>query len=312
MRAAILRNGNITVTDVPIPERGKGELLVKVLACGLCRTDLHILDGELKGKADILGHQIVGEVVEGTTFRKGTLVGIPWLGGTDGTCEYCSNDQENLCATAEFTGYTRDGGLAEYATAREAFCIPLPDGDPAEQAPLLCAGLIGYRALRKCNSPRRLGLYGFGSSAHILAQITNADVYAFTRPGDATKQAFAKQLGAVWAGGSNERPGEQLDAAIIFAPTGELVPAALATVRPGGIVVCAGIHMSDIPAFPYRLLWKERTLTSVANLTREDAKAFFARTGSITTRVTTFPLNDVRIAFEALRSGVEGSVVIRN
>ena len=249
----------LRAADVPEPEPGPGELLLRVLACGVCRTDLHIFDGELsKPKLPlVLGHQLVGEVV-----GEGRRVGVPWLAWTDGDCRYCRSGLENLCDRAQFTGYDRDGGYAEYAVAAERYCFPLPDGYPDLQAaPLLCAGLIGYRALRFAEEAEVLGLYGFGSSAHIITQVARHQgrrVFAFTRAGDDEGQSFARELGAEWAGGSDETPPEELDAAIIFAPVGALVPAALRAVRKAGIVVCAGIHMSDIPSFPYELLWGER------------------------------------------------------
>ena len=299
-------------------------MLVKVSACGLCRTDLHVVDGELPDpKLPIIpGHQIVGRVVgvgEGAgRFRAGDRVGIPWLGFTDGTCRYCRRGQENLCERARFTGYQIDGGFAEYTAADERYCFPLPDGYPdLEVAPLLCAGLIGYRALRLAGAGERLGLYGFGAAAHLVIQVARHQgrrVFAFVRAGDEASDAFARSLGAEWAGDSL-RPGpEPLDAAIIFAPAGELVPAALRAVAPGGTVVCAGIHMSDIPSFPYHLLWGERVLRSVANLTRQDGTEFLALAPRIPihTQVEAHPLADANLALDRLRRGdVLGAEVIQ-
>lgn len=308
MRAAIFDGKNLRMRVVEGPVPRKNEVLVKVLACGICRTDLHILDGELQGsKLPLIpGHQVVGVVkgfgedVEG--FERGKKVGVPWLGYADGTCEYCLSGRENLCESAEFTGYTRDGGYAEYCVADARFCFPLPDDvDPAKTAPLLCAGLIGYRAWRKCNPFKNIGFYGFGNAARILIQIAEGKkIYAFTRPGDEKGQKQARDMGAVWAGGSDELPGAKLDAAIIFASAGELVPIALKTVKPGGTVVCAGIHMSDIPEFPYDILWGERTLTSVANLTREDG-SFLRYAGKIDIPIETFLLEDAAKAVDAFR-----------
>ena len=301
--------------DVPEPVASSGELLLRVLACGVCRTDLHIVDGELPNPKLplILGHQIVTEVV-----GEGRRVGVPWLGWTDGECSYCREGLENLCERAQFTGYDRDGGYAEYAVADERYCLPLPDGyDELQAAPLLCAGLIGYRALRLAGDGEALGLYGFGSSAHIITQVARHEgrrVFAFTRPGDTAGQSFARELGAEWAGGSDESPPEELDAAIIFAPVGELVPAALRAVRKAGVVVCAGIHMSDIPSFPYELLWEERVVRSVANLTRRDGEEFLALAPRVPVRteVTSFALEDANAALEHLRRGeVRGAVVLQ-
>jgi alcohol dehydrogenase, propanol-preferring len=299
---------------LPDPIPGPGQLLVRVETCGVCRTDLHILDGELpRPKLPlVLGHQIVGRVV-GEDRR----VGIPWLGWTDGECRYCRNGRENLCDNARFTGYDLDGGYAEYTVVDERFCLALPEGySGLEAAPLLCAGLIGYRSLRLTGDAARLGLYGFGASAHIIAQVARHEgrrVFAFTRPGDEEGQAFARELGAVWAGGSDESPPEELDAAIIFAPVGELVPLALRTLAKGGSVVCAGIHMTDIPAFPYELLWEERVLRSVANLTRRDGEEFLALAPQVPVRavVETFPLERANEALEAMRGGrIQGSAVL--
>jgi propanol-preferring alcohol dehydrogenase len=288
------------------PAAGPGELLLEVRACGVCRTDLHLIDGEV-GIAEpprVLGHQIVGEVV-----GEGRRVGVPWLGWTCGECEYCRSGRENLCPRARFTGCDIDGGFAEYAVADERYCFPIPDSYPDEQAaPLLCAGLIGYRSLRMCGDARRIGFYGFGAAAHILTQVAIAEgreVYAFTRAGDERGQRFARDLGAVWAGGSEDAPPESLDAAIIFAPVGALVPAALSAVAPGGTVVCGGIHMSDIPSFPYELLWGERAVRSVANLTRVDGEELLALAPGVPveTAVTTYPLGAANTALEDLRAG---------
>jgi len=310
----------LALDEVPMPQPAAGEVRVRVLACGVCRTDLHVADGDLTECAYpvIPGHEIVGRVeTPGRRFAVGARVGVPWLGWTCGRCEYCASGRENLCPSAKFTGYTRDGGFAEYAVADERYCFPLPEryGD-AEAAPLLCAGLIGYRAYAMAGEGRRLGLYGFGAAAHILAQVAKADgreVCAFTRPGDAAAQAFAKRLGANWAGGSDERPPEPLDAAILFAPVGALVPQALKAVKPGGCVVCGGIHMSDIPSFPYALLWGERRVQSVANLTRRDGEDFFDRAAgaSIRTEVRTYPLERANEALGDLREGrLEGAAVL--
>jgi len=309
--------------DVPVPEPGPLDALVRVEACGVCRTDLHILDGELDEPVLPLvpGHQVVGRVealgAEATGLAVGQAVGIPWLGSTCGHCGYCGSGRENLCDDARFTGYHRDGGYAEYTTADSRYCIPLPEGTRGvEAAPLLCAGLIGHRALRMAGKGERLGLYGFGASAHIVAQLARAegrDVYAFTRRGDDEGQAFARELGACWAGSSEERPPEPLDAAIIFAPAGALVPAALEAVGKGGTVVCAGIHMSDIPSFPYSILWGERSVRSVANLTREDGHEFFtaAAAASVRTEVEVFSLEQAPLALEALRAGrIRGAAVL--
>jgi propanol-preferring alcohol dehydrogenase len=310
-------------TDRPQPMPGVGEVLIRVRACGVCRTDLHVVDGELPHPRLPLipGHEIVGTVeavgpkVE--RIRPGERVGVPWLGWTCGECGYCRNGQENLCARARFTGYQIDGGYAEYAVAHEHYCFAIPPAFGDEQAaPLLCAGLIGYRALRFASDGRRLGLYGFGAAAHIAIQVARhrgQEVYAFTKPGDAAGQAFARNLGAVWAGGSDAAPPDELDAAIIFAPVGALVPAALAATGKGGTVVCAGIHMSDIPAFPYRLLWEERKLCSVANLTRRDGEEFMAIAAQIPVRTTTvaFPLAEANEALSALRDGrIKGAAVL--
>jgi propanol-preferring alcohol dehydrogenase len=308
---------------LPIPGPGPGQVLVKVHACGVCRTDLHIVDGELtEPKLPLVpGHEIVGTVaalgagVE--RHRVGDRVGVPWLGGSCGRCEFCRRGEENLCADARFTGYQLDGGYAEYALADARFCFAIPERyDDASAAPLLCAGLIGYRSLRFAGEARRLGIYGFGAAAHIVAQVAVAErraVYAFTRAGDAPAQALARKVGACWAGGSQETPPEQLDAAIIFAPVGALVPVALEAVRRGGTVVCGGIHMSDIPSFPYRLLWGERTLRSVANLTRKDAEDFLALAARvpIATQVETLGLEAANEALDRLRAGkIAGAFVL--
>jgi propanol-preferring alcohol dehydrogenase len=289
-----------------IPTPGPGQLLLKVQACGICRTDLHLVDGEveIKNAPRILGHQIVG-VVDGSDRR----VGVPWVGWTCGSCEQCVSGHENLCVNARFTGCDIDGGMAEYTVADERFCFALPSIYPADQAaPLLCAGLIGFRSLRFCADAHRIGLYGFGAAAHILIQVArwqNREVYAFTRSGDTTAQDFARQLGATWAGASDVRPPAPLDAAIIFAPEGALVPLALRALSPGGVVVCGGIHMSDIPSFPYRDLWEERTIRSVANLTRADGNEFLelAPRVPVATQVTSYPLEQANLALADLRAG---------
>jgi len=306
----------------PIPEPGRGELLVRVLACGVCRTDLHVADGEIPANYPVVpGHEIVGEVaqlgegVEG--FAIGQRVGIPWLGKACGTCSFCREGRENLCDHPEFTGATRDGGYASHALADARFCFPIPDGlSDLEAAPLLCAGLIGWRAYRMAGEGRRLGLYGFGAAAHILAQLAVAqgrEVYAFTRAGDEGAQQFALSLGCAWAGSSGEASPEELDAAILFAPVGALVPAALKAVRKGGRVVCAGIYMSDIPSFPYADLWGEREIVSVANLTREDGTSFLVPevAGRVKTHTVPFPLAEANEALRRLRDGeIEGAAVL--
>jgi propanol-preferring alcohol dehydrogenase len=313
----------LRLCEVRRPDPGPGQLLIAVSACGVCRTDLHVVDGDLADpKLPLVpGHEIVGHVVhlgDGVErFQLGDRVGVPWLAGTDRTCRYCRRGDENLCDHPRFTGYTIDGGYAEFAVADADFCFSLPDGyDDAHAAPLLCAGLIGYRAYRMAGGARRIGLYGFGAAAHIVAQIALHDgreVYAFTRPEDEAKQAFARRLGAVWAGESTERPCELLDAAIVFAPVGAVVVEALASVDKGGVVVCAGIHMSDIPSFPYRLLWEERAVRSVANLTREDGEAFLevARRVLIQTSVHEYRLQCANAALDDLRDGkIEGAAVL--
>jgi propanol-preferring alcohol dehydrogenase len=303
----------LRAAQVDEPEPRPGELLLRVRACAVCRTDLHILDGELAHpKLPLVpGHQIVGETEDGRRF------GVPWLGWTDGDCRFCRAGLENLCEHAQFTGYDRDGGYAELVAVDERFAFPLAEQyDDLHAAPLLCAGLIGYRALRLAGDGEALGLYGFGSSAHIIAQVARHEgrrVFAFTRAGDDEGQAFARELGAVWAGASDELPPEQLDAAIIFAPVGELVPAALRAVRKAGVVVCAGIHMSDIPSFPYELLWEERVLRSVANLTRTDGQEFLALAPRVPVRteVEPFALEDANEALDRLRRGqIRGSAVL--
>jgi propanol-preferring alcohol dehydrogenase len=314
----------LRLEERPTPQLGPGQLLIRVLACGVCRTDLHLLDGEvdIPHPPRILGHMIVGRVeasgdvaVEGPD--DGGRIGVPWLGWVDGTCEYCRSGRENLCPNARFTGRDIDGGFAEYTVADVRFCLPIPASYTDEQAaPLMCAGLIGYRALRMCGEARRIGFYGFGDSAHILVQLCRWQgrrVYAFTRPGDETAQDFARELGAVWAGGSEDSPPEPLDAAIIFAPVGSLVPIALRALAPGGTVVCAGIHMSDIPAFPYSVLWEERAVRSVANLTRLDGEEMLALAPQVPvqTRVTTYPLEHANEALADLRAGrFSGAAVI--
>jgi alcohol dehydrogenase, propanol-preferring len=308
--------------EVPEPSPGEGQVLVGVHTCGVCRTDLHVVDGDLPDpKLPLIpGHQIVGEILEAgqeaDRFEAGQRVGIPWLGWTDGECRYCRSGRENLCERARFTGYDLDGGYAELAVADERYAFPLPDGyQDLQAAPLLCAGLIGYRSLRFCGDAERLGLYGFGASAHIICQVAahqGRSVYAITRPGDESGQAFARELGATWTGAADELP-DELDAAIIFAPAGELVPAALRALAPGGTVVCAGIHMTDIPSFPYEILWGERTLRSVANLTRRDGEEFLelAPRIPVRTRVTEYPLADANQALDDLRAGrVRGAAVL--
>jgi propanol-preferring alcohol dehydrogenase len=296
---------------------------LRVRACGVCRTDLHVVDGELaEAKPHIVpGHEIIGMVEalgQGAgRFPVGTRVGVPWLGWTCGECDYCRSGRENLCDRARFTGYQIDGGYADYAVADERFCFAIPPGfGDAEAAPLMCAGLIGYRALRMAGESRRLGLYGFGAAAHIAAQVARhrgQQVFAFTKKGDIKGQEFARSLGAVWAGGSDEAPPEKLDAALIFAPVGALVPAALAATAKGGIVVCAGIHMSDIPSFPYEILWEERVLRSVANLTRADGEEFLSLAARVPVRTTVirFPLEEANAALDQLRAGAfEGAAVL--
>ncbi len=313
----------LRLVERPMPEPAEGQVLVRIGACGVCRTDLHIVDGELdEPKLPLVpGHQIVGRVeAVGAGVQDLSVadrVGVPWLGGTCGRCSYCASDRENLCDEARFTGYQLDGGFAEYAVADADYCIPIRGDVPdAATAPLLCAGMIGYRALCMTGDARRIGLYGFGASAHIVLQVARHQgrvVHAFTRPGDTEGQAFARELGADWAGGSDDRPPEPLEAAIVFAPVGALVPTALRAVAKGGVVVCAGIHMSDSPSFPYADLWGERSIRSVANLTRQDGREFFELVPRvpIRTEVETFPLERVNDALDALRAGrVRGAAVL--
>jgi len=310
----------LRAAELPEPEPGPGQVLLRVRACGVCRTDLHIVDGELtQPKLPLVpGHQVVGEVLDGgERFAPGSRVGVPWLGWTCGECRFCLSGRENLCDRARFTGYDLDGGYAELAVVDERFCFPVPEGYADDQAaPLLCAGLIGYRALRLAGDAETIGLYGFGASAHIVCQVAVAQgrrVFAGTRAGDEETQAFARSLGAAWAGDASVGPAEELDAVIVFAPAGELVPASLRQVRKGGAVVCAGIHMSDIPAFPYELLWGERVVRSVANLTREDGEEFLAiaPTIPVRTEVETFGLEDANAALARLRSGaLRGAAVL--
>jgi propanol-preferring alcohol dehydrogenase len=325
MRAMILERTRepLVLRELPVPEPGAGEVRLKVHACAVCRTDLHVVDGELPNPKLplIIGHEIVGQVErvgEGVTrLSVGDRVGVPWVGWTCGKCPYCKAGNENLCSFARFTGYTIDGGYAEYTVANERFCVQIPEMySDVEAAPLLCAGLIGYRCLSKAGTGKRVGLYGFGGAAHIIAQVAlfqGRSVYAFTKPGDNRAQQFARTIGAVWAGGSNERPPDELDAAIIFAPVGPLVPAALAAIRKGGTVVCGGIHMSDLPSFSYDLLWGERTVCSVANLTRKDAAEFMKIAPLVPVRTTTmqFALDQANEALERLRSGkLDGAAVL--
>ena len=323
MRAMVLEEPRkpLLAADLPDPEPGSGEVLAEVSVCGVCRTDLHVVDGELPDPKLplVVGHQIVGRAVRGgERFASGQRIGIPWLGWTDGTCRYCLSGRENLCDRARFTGYTLDGGYAELAVADERYCVPVPEGYPDEQAaPLLCAGLIGYRALRMTGDGERLGLYGFGASAHIVAQVARHQgrrVFAFTRAGDEAAQSLALELGAEWSGDSAGPAPEELDAAIVFAPVGALVPAALRASAKGAVVVCAGIHMSDIPSFPYELLWEERVVRSVANLTRQDAAEFMTLAPQIPVRteIEVYGLEDANEALAHLRSGaVRGAAVLR-
>ena len=325
MRAMVLTQPRqaLREMDLPTPTPGPGEVLVRVRACAVCRTDLHVIDGELtRAKVPLVpGHEIVGQIVErgrgAERFLTGGRVGIPWLGWTCGECGFCRSGRENLCDQARFTGYTLDGGYGEFAVADERFCFSLPElYSDAEAAPLLCAGLIGYRSLVKAGDSSRIGLYGFGAAAHIIAQVARhqgREVYAFTRPGDEDTQQFARDLGAVWAGDSDQLPPEPLDAAILFAPVGRLLVQALRAVNKGGCVVCAGIHMSEIPAFPYELLWSERCVCSVANLTRRDGEEFLALAPSvpIRTAVQTFPLAATNEALSRLREGkLRGAAVL--
>jgi propanol-preferring alcohol dehydrogenase len=317
----------LALRDVPKPAPAAGQLLVRVSACAICRTDLHIVDGELPNPKLplILGHQIVGRIVEipnpkiqTPKFAVGDRVGIPWLGWTDGDCGYCRSKRENLCDNAKFTGYTIDGGYAEFAVADARYCFHLlNEYDDIDVAPLLCAGMLGYRSYRKCTDAQRIGIYGFGNAAHLITQLAvyqKKQVYAFTRRGDDAGQEAARSLGAVWAGASDEFPSAKLDAAIIFAPVGALVPVALRALVKGGIVVCGGIHMSDVPSFPYVDLWNERTITSVANLTRRDGEEFLelAARARIKTRIETFPLDQANEALEKFRAGkLMGTAVLR-
>ncbi len=326
MKAMVLTEINklLVLKEIPKPQPNSEQVLIKVIACGICRTDLHIIDGELPHPKLplVLGHQIVGTVEKVgekvTHIRVGDRVGVPWLGGCCGTCEYCRSGQENLCSQALYTGYHIDGGFAEYCVAASRFVLPLPKSySDLQTAPLLCAGLIGFRALRMAGKAQRIGFYGFGSSAHILTQVVRekgGEVYAFTKKGDIEKQEFAKKLGAVWAGGSEEKPPSLLDAAIIFAPIGSLIPLALQAVKKGGTVVCAGIHMSDIPSFSYDELWGERILRSVANLTRKDGEDFLALAPTIPvqTEVHSYPFEDINVAINDLRNGrFSGSAVLK-
>ncbi len=315
MRAVVLDQPGspLRVTELPDPRPGVDQLLLRISACAVCRTDLHLRDGEIEAPKlpVVLGHQIVGRTADGRR------VGVPWLGWTDGSCRYCRSGRENLCEHARFTGRDIDGGFAELTVADERFCLPLPDRvSDLEAAPLLCGGLIGYRALRLAGDGTRLGLYGFGSAAHMICQVAvhqGREVFAFTRRGDTRTQAFARELGAVWAGASEDSPPEQLDAAIIFAPAGPLVPQALRVMGPGGVVVCAGIHMSDIPSFPYEDLWHERSIRSVANLTRQDGHELLALAPEIPIRTTVnaYPLERAEDALSDLRAGAfEGTAVL--
>ena len=323
MRAMLFeRPGSpLRAVERPIPRPAPGQVLVRVHACGVCRTDLHLIDGEVRiaRPPRILGHQIVGTVQasEAPTLQVGARVGVPWLGWTDGECHFCTSGRENLCPNARFTGRDIDGGMAEYTVADARFCFPIPEGYPDEQAaPLLCAGLIGYRSLRMCGDARTIGLYGFGAAAHILAQVCRfqtRETYAFTRPGDTRGQAFAREMGAAWAGGSDQPPPVQLEAAIVFAADGSLVPVALRALEPGATVVCAEIHMSDIPAFAYDELWMERCVRSVANLTRRDGEEFLALAPQVPvhTTVASYPLERAGEALEDLRAGrFTGAAVI--
>lgn len=315
----------LQLRDVPKPKPSRGQVLVRVATCAVCRTDLHVVDGELADpKLPLIpGHQIVGRIEEigeeaNSKFQIGDRVGIPWLGWTDGECAYCRSNRENLCEHARFTGYTIDGGYAEFTVADSRFCFRLPDQyNDVDIAPLLCAGLIGYRSLRKTGDSRRLGIYGFGNAAQLIAQVAlyqGRELFAFTRPGDKTTQEAARKLGAKWAGGSDEMPPEKLDAAIVFASVGPLVPAALRALAKGGVVVCGGIHMSDIPSFPYADLWGERVITSVANLTRRDGEEFLeiAPRVPVKTKTETFPLEEANNALEKFRAGeLAGTAVLK-
>lgn len=327
MRAMVFDGSGraVRAIDLPIPEPGTGQVLIRIKACAVCRTDLHVIDGDLTQPILPLipGHEIVGNVVklgaEVTHFKIGERVGVPWLGWTCGVCEYCRSNRENLCNDAKFTGYTLHGGYADYTVADERFCFPIAEMySDAEAAPLLCAGLIGYRSLVKAGAGKRIGIYGFGAAAHIVAQVAKyqqREIYAFNRPGNERANRFALSLGAVWAGASDELPPEKLDAAIIFAPAGELVLQALKAVAKGGVVVCGGIHMSDIPRFPYSILWEERSLCSVANLTRRDGEEFMALAPKIPVRteIDSFPLEEANEALARLRTGkINGAAVLVN
>jgi propanol-preferring alcohol dehydrogenase len=325
MQAMVLRAPRqpLEATDMAVPQAGPGQVLLQVRACAVCRTDLHVVDGELpKPKLPLIpGHEIVGVVVargsNAARFQIGERVGVPWLGGTCGRCDYCRSERENLCDQPLFTGYSLDGGYAQYTVADERFCFSLPDSYPdAEAAPLLCAGLIGYRSLVRTGDAKRIGIFGFGAAAHIITQVARflgREIYAFTKPGDRAGQQFALEMGARWAGDSLTAPPEALDAAIIFAPAGELVPTSLKVVRKGGLVVCGCIHMSDVPSFPYQLLWEERAICSIANLTRRDGDEFFAlaRQVPLHTSVQTFPLTAANDALARLRAGrIKGAAVL--
>lgn len=325
MKAMVLHQQKhpLELETLPIPTPTSQQLLIKVSACGVCRTDLHVVDGDLKEpKLPLIpGHQIVGEIVymgnAVSGFELGQRVGVPWLGGSCGHCAYCMERQENLCDHAVYTGYQLDGGFAEYCVADARYAFSLPEGySDLSVAPLLCAGLIGYRAYRMCGNAKKIGIYGFGAAAHLLTQLARfeqKEVYAFTREGDSEAQSFARSLGAVWAGASEEQPPTELDAAIIFAPAGELVPIALQRIKKGGIVVCGGIHMSDIPSFPYKWLWGERTVCSVANLTRQDGEEYLPLAAAVPVKTEThiFPLEQINEALDTLRSGkVTGAIVI--
>jgi alcohol dehydrogenase, propanol-preferring len=325
MRAMLFEKAGqpLRLAEIPVPAPAAGQVLIRVAACAVCRTDLHVVDGELtQPKLPLVpGHEIVGTVEQlgqsVTRFMVGDRVGVPWLGWTCGECKYCRSGQENLCDRAQFTGYTLDGGYAEYTVADQRFCFPIPDlySDP-EAAPFMCAGLIGYRCLAKAGQGKRLGIYGFGAAAHIVAQVARyqeREIYAFTRLGDDEAKRFALNLGAAWAGASGEAPPKKLDAAIIFAPVGELVPYALRAIDKGGIVVCGGIHMSDIPSFPYSILWEERSICSVANLTRRDGEEFMALAPRVPVRteIQTFRLEEANEALEQLRTGhIHGAAVL--
>ncbi|HMW55281.1 MAG: zinc-dependent alcohol dehydrogenase family protein [Candidatus Accumulibacter phosphatis] len=325
MKAMILdaQGQPLRLAEVPRPKPEADQVLLEVRACGVCRTDLHVMDGDLQHPSLplVLGHEIVGVVVEKGArverFMLGQRLGVPWLGHTCGHCRYCASGSENLCDAAEFTGYTLNGGYAEFALADQRYCFALPNGYPdAEAAPLLCAGLIGYRSLVAAGDARRLGIYGFGAAAHIIAQVARwqgREIFAFTKPGDVDGQQFARQLGATWAGDADSAPPQEMDAAILFAPVGDLVPQALRHIVKGGTVVCAGIHMSNIPEFPYAILWGERCVRSIANLTRRDGEEFFAIApkAGVRTEVTRFPLESANAALQQLRAGeIRGAAVL--